>query len=336
MRRLLPSLLLPVLASVALFATSTAHARQLEYRAPEASCPSQGEVAARIAARAPEGRAIRIDVQPTANGFRGEVVVGEGERQSARSVEARACDAVIEALTLLVALARDEQEPPPTERNETAAEPAPPPPPPRTRPAWSAPDERDGLAEVRSSRERGPLAGVFGSSVLTSAFTGPEVVFGTSIFAELGARGGIAGLRWLEPAVRASFVRTRSIGWPERAGVQPDVVLTGGALDLCALTAWLDGRLAVGACSRTEIAALDAGVEGNDAHSRSHLWATTGGIGRARWTFPTRIVIQPMVELSGGMLAVLTRDRLDFAGHDPMVAAPWVWTGAISGGIELR
>lgn len=334
MRCLLPSLLLPVVASVALLATSTAHARQVEYRAPGGSCPSQGEVAARIDARAPEGSAIRIDVQPTANGFRGEVIVGDGERQSARSVEARACDAVIEALTLLVALDRDEPEPPASQRHETAADPTT---PPRPAPALSSTwDERDGLAGGRSSRERGPLAGVFGSSVLTSAFTGPEVLFGTSIFAELGARGGVAGLRWLEPAARASFVRTRSIGWAERGGVQPDVVLTGGALDLCALTAWIDGRLAVGACSRTEIAALDAGVEGTDAHSRSHLWATTGGIGRARWTFPTSIIIQPMVELSGGMLAALTRDRLDFAGHAPMVAAPWLWTAAITGGIELR
>lgn len=337
MRRLLPSLL-PVLGTIAVFATSTAHARELEYRAPGGSCPAQGEVAARIDARAPEGRAIRVDVQPTASGFRGEVVVGEGERRSVRSVEARACDAVIEALTLLVALDRDEPEPPASQRDEAPAERATSPRPAAapTMPVQSTADGRDDLAGARSPKERGPLAGVFGTSVRTGSFAGGKMLFGNEVFAELAAPGGALGVRWLKPAMRASFVRMRSIGWAERSGVQPHVVAMGGALDLCALTTWSDDDLTVAACSRTELASLDVGVEGNDASSRTHLWATTGGVGRARWSFATRTIVRPIVEVTGGLLATLTRDHLHFAGHDPVVASPWLWTAAIAAGVELR
>lgn len=80
--------------------------RELDYRAP-AGCPSEVEVSTSLEARAPTGRDARIDVIPDSAGFRGDLVVGAGDHRLARSVQARTCAAVADALTLVVVLDRE-------------------------------------------------------------------------------------------------------------------------------------------------------------------------------------------------------------------------------------
>ena len=162
------------------------------------------------------------------------------------------------------------------------------------------------------------------------------MLIGTSLSAEVAAKRGVAGLWWLRPTARGSFLRTTSTGWTERGGVSPDFTVTGGAVDVCQISPWSEDQLTLSICSRTEAGSLSASAAGDDASSQSRWWLTTGAVGRARYVFSVRGPVRPMIELTGGALASLIRDRFHFPGHGEIVASPWLWTAAIGGGIELR
>src|SRR5690349_14434529 len=85
-----------------------AAARDVVYRAPD-ECPDRDEVVAKIESRTPTGSPARIDVTKTSSGFHGDLVVGDGEKQVSRSVDAKTCGAVVEALSLVVALNHDQE-----------------------------------------------------------------------------------------------------------------------------------------------------------------------------------------------------------------------------------
>jgi hypothetical protein len=331
------------MAAAALLATSSAFGRDVDYHAAE-GCPTRAEVSAWIAEQPGEperGRAARIEILPTGGSFRGSVVVGEGALQQSRSVEARTCSAVVEALLLVVALDREEEQ-----ETQASTGPAqdrasqPTAPQPAATPIADAPASanRDAAIDVRKSThdERGDLAGVFGSTFAASAFARAELLFGTSLFAELDALNGVAGFSWLRPSVRGAFVRRRSTPWTESGGVEPDFIVTGGILDGCLASPWRSTSFTLFACSTTEIASLSASAAGVDTSAQSRWWLATGAVGRARFVFPVHGSVRPMIELSAGALAPLRRDRFHFEGHDAVAASPWLWTASIGGGIELR
>ena len=95
--------MLSLLVLAAALVPQPASARELDYRAP-AGCPSQADVSTSLDARAPTGRDARIDIISEAAGYRGDLVVGAGDHRLARSVQARTCAAVVDALTLVVVL----------------------------------------------------------------------------------------------------------------------------------------------------------------------------------------------------------------------------------------
>ncbi len=313
-----------------LVTTREARAGEVGYRSVE-GCPSRADVDARL--RASGTRDVHIDIARSHAGYRGELLVGDGESRLTRTVEAQTCGAVVDALALVVALDREE----PATVDDVEPPPADPEPAMAGQPAVPGSPGRDSATGATGRPEDGSrVVGAFGSTFMTTSFADGEMLFGTSLFAEVAAPRGVAGLSWLKPSARASFLRTSSTSWTDVGGVSPDFTVTGGAVDVCALGLWNDETLGLSACSRTEVGSLAVLAAGDDASSQSRRWLATGAVGRARFVFTTRGRVRPLLEVSGGVLVPLVRDRFHFPGHDAIVASGSLWTAAIGGGIELR
>ena len=258
---------------------AAAGARDLVYRAA-AGCPSPADVAARLEARAPAGRDARIDVSAAKGGFRGEVVLGDGERRLARSVEARTCAAVVEALTLVVALDRDDDEHSDGARQlgGAAASPAVDQAAPGAA-AWPpAQDAKDSpppaSPSAPSSRTMQLVAGLGASG---TAFAEGAVIFAAPVFVELDF---IAP--WAH-AIRGSFVRSFPASLDDEGDVRPEFRVTAGALDYCPISALTRRRgheaptFLLAACGHGEIGVLAARDARDPQSERSRLWANAGG-----------------------------------------------------------
>lgn len=337
-----------VLGFVAASWPAAAGARDLVYRAP-AGCPSQADVAAGLEARAPAGRDARIDVSAAKGGFRGDVVLGEGERRLARSVEARTCAAVVEALALVVALDRDDDAHGDDE-GRAGAPPAAPPADlegPGAAAATPAPDAPPPVSPAPPASTTTQIVAGIGASGTT--FANGAVLFATPVFVELDFVAP-----WVH-ALRASFVRS----FPATTSdviVRPELRVTAGALDYCPISAVTRRRgreaptFLLTACAHSELGVLDAAGVGDPQSERSRVWANTGAIVRTRvGTGGTGI--RPYLELSGGLLAPLVREHFHFAAStsrssaavdvsgspsDVTVTAPPVlWTLALGAGLVL-
>jgi len=317
---------------LALCWTRHAGARGLDYRAVD-GCPEREVVLARLASGGSGARDVRIEIQRADAGFRGEVLVGDGDDRLVRSVEARTCPAVIEALALVVALDQQDRDgeadqgQPATEPQHVRTE--------TVRPS-PAPDERatTPLTPRRLERTSG-LVGALGGAVQTTSFANGKMLSGASLFGEIAADTGIAGQWWLRPSARATLFWSTTM-WTERGGVEPDFTVRGGSLDVCERAPWGEPTAVLSICSRTEIGSLVAGAAGDSASSRSRWWLASGGAGRARVVFSRHSRVRPMIEVTAGFLVPLIRDRFHFPGHDTIVASRWLWTASIGGGIELR
>jgi hypothetical protein len=310
-------------ASALILVPSTASARDLDYRATD-GCPDRAVVAARIEALSPEGRSASIDIRSTKSGFHGQLVLGTGEDRVERNVDAHTCSAVVDALVLVVSLDREDVEAP------AADKPSPPVAAATAESASVAPQARD--AGPTPTTGRSSIGTAFGATFLTTSFAQNEKMLGAMLFAEIAAAESIAG--WFRPSARGSFMWTTTPTWTERNGIQPDFTILGGALDGCLSTR--EDSIVVSACSRTQFASLAASTTTGDKSSHSRAWFATGAIGRARVAFMNHGDVRPILELSGGLLAPVVRDRFHFDGHDPVVAAPWIWTAEIGGGVALR
>jgi hypothetical protein len=321
----------PVLRAFALLGSfaaasspSGAGARELGYRAPS-GCPSRDEVAARIEARAPAGRDARIEVIAEGSGFRGDVVLGAGERQLTRSVEAQTCAAVVEALALVVALDRDEDPRAPEE--PTSAPPAAPPlaPTPDV-PAVAPPSP---IAETRR-----PLMILVGADASGTGFARGTAIYAVPVFAELDFVAP-----WLH-ALRGGFIYSFPTT-TSNARVRPQFQVTAATLDLCPFAFVSRPRgngmspFVITACAHGEVGFLDAAGAGDPKSQHRRLWTNAGAVVRSRvglgGTMPS-----PFVEVSGGLLAPLVRDHFHFEDNDPITAPPLLWTLALGVGLVVR
>ena len=290
-----------------------ASARELVYRAPS-GCPSQADVAAKLEARAPTGRNARIDVSAAKGGFRGDVVLGEGEGRLARSVEARTCGAVVEALALVVALDRDEAVGKDAAPESEPASTVPPPDAPSSSAGGAAP-ARDEVAPSSSARSRRVETAV-GVGASGTAFANGGVLLASPVFVEL------SGLpSWL-PAFRTSFLyslptTTTVAGVAPKYDVRPRFQLMAGGIDLCPLHYAPGGSSTFSfvGCAHGELGTLRAEAAGDPESSHSRVWAAAGGLARARAITAgpgTRVFL----EIGAGLLAPLVRDRFYFASSD--------------------
>lgn len=291
-----------------------ASARELDYRAP-AGCPSEADVARSLEARAPSGRDARIDVSAEGAGFRGELVVGAGEHRLARSVQARTCAAVVDALTLVVVLDRE---------SDVSVEDVP----------AAAPDESTSTSTSepapvgeRSERQRHAYVGL---GLAGTSFANGAVASGLQLSVEVDF--GVPFAR----GIRATLLPYEKVGSSDDA--RPTFTRSGGALDYCPV-AFLDShgpRVAVmaDACVRGEIASLHAIGPVKVGGERERLWTSAGAIGRARLSVG-RAGVRPYVEANAGLLAPLARDRFHFEGAEPVRAPPVQWLLAVQLGLVI-
>lgn len=311
-----------------------AQAREVVYRAPD-ECPDRDEVIARIDARAPTGGPARIDVTKTDRGFHGELVVGEGEKQVSRSVDAQTCGAVVEALSLVVALSHDDESgpidpaPPPAKVTTDTSEPPPdadagrplPPPPRKTR--WSI-----GHSFALGS---GSIEAMNGLTFFVGAL-GAKPLFDFPIF-EPSARVGL-GFTFPTGVGNAPVVRTATGVYCPGCG--PVMTLVKQHVDLCPFGAGQHGStVSFAICGRTELGVLVADNAGTTADAKARFWAAMGPIGRVRVFLTSGGVVRPFFEGEAGAIAILRRDRFHFDGYDTIVANPWAAVIAMNVGVVL-
>ena len=104
-------------------------------------------------------------------------------------------------------------------------------------------------------------------------------------------------------------------------GIKAEASLFGGAFDGC-IGSHRARVLEVATCSRTEVGSLHAEAIGFVAGAESRLWLTTGAVVRARVHLVRGNALVPNLELAGGALAAMTRDRFYFEGSERPVIAP--------------
>lgn len=301
-------------ALLAVLLPTAADARELEYAAP-AGCPSRGEVTARIEKAAPRGRPARITVVKDEVLFRGEVVVGEGPDRLARTITAQTCDALVDELTLVVALDQGPRDDDARPREARAASPTP------------APEPEPAPAPDASTRA--PKSGWRPSEIaLGAGCVGmtwhDRLMPAVAVFGELALRRGA----W-EPSARLTlaYVFPTEV---QANGVS--LALTTAGIDLCPLAFGGDmSRTSV--CGRLDVGIVDASADG--VGSDTTRWLAGAGLVEERLTFGEPGLPRPFVELAGGVVAPMTRHRFfstDDSGNDVPVVQ---WTLALAGGVVL-
>jgi hypothetical protein len=254
-----------IAAFVAACAPLAASAREIEYRAP-AGCPSHEEVTRRLDASSPEGRPARIEVRRVGAGFAGEVVLGDGTTRVLRTVDARTCIAVVEALVLVIALDRDPAAPEPA--SSEAADPAEAradlEPAPAAAPV-AAPSvaQRDAPARATPSAEVASSSFViaFGATFSGTSFAEGSVLPGGAVFFDVASGTGLGEIAWLKPSARLSFGRSLPTA-TSRTGVIPELTLTAASVDVCPLSVGVTTQVGIVACGRAELGWLTAGAKG--------------------------------------------------------------------------
>lgn len=352
---------LPALATAAavLLVHASAEGREVDYRAPS-ECPPAADVTARIESRAPRGAPARLAIAKTKSGFHGDLVAGEGDSRLARSVDARSCGAVVEALALVLALASDAEDARPIETAEPA-EPVPGAPP---APAGAHSDRDDGNAAstptapaaqadkpATEATDSGPrrLFG-FGSNVSYSGFSENHTLFGISVYGDLALPARILGLSFLQPSFRASIggtlpqsssagvVRQTPIGPGQStfcADCGPEITMLKTAFDACPVGVNLDGGVSFTACARGEIGMLIADLSGSTAAAERRAWMAAGPMIRSRVVWGSGDY-RPVFELTAGAVAPLRRDRFHYDDYPTVAAAPWVWSAGFGAGMVFR
>jgi hypothetical protein len=310
-----------------------ASGRDLRYSAPEA-CPSRDEVARRVEAAQPEGRAARLDIRSAGHGFRGGLVLGEGEGRVERSVAAKTCGAVVDALVLVIALDRPAEAEAPAEVEATSEDAPTAPEDEAAHPATAAPPPAaERTAPSPAAAPRADLSAGLGASATTFA---PWVTMkGVSAFVDVArARPALGPLR---PSARLTLARTLPLGKD-----QVRLELTTATLDACpvGLDLW---RVTASACARGELGAIT--FSDGDA-SKTRPWTTLGLAVRARATLGAIGGARPFVEIGGAAAVPTIRDtflrpRVPGSGdggvsYDGTSAASILLSAALAVGVAFR
>jgi hypothetical protein len=295
-------------------------AGEVVYRAPP-ECPSQSVIASRLAGS--ESRAASIEVSGGGAAYKGEIVLGEG---SARTIEGRTCAAVVEALLLIASLD--------TEKDEVPIEPE----PNVTKPTAVAEPIADVVppaADVGPAqpmrKETRPVDIALGVGAFVTSFADGNAFQGGSIFGEVAAKAPVFSGIW--PSARIGVSRTLPLH-VARSYAVAHFVVTSATVDLCPFgVAIPEASLSLAACARGEVGALDASTTPVANAGATQLWSRAGGLGRVRFA-PRGSGLRPFVEVSGGAMAPLVRDRFLILDEriEPSVLA---WSGSIQGGVVL-
>ena len=293
---------------------------RIEYVAA-ASCPSADSFRARFFARTDRARAardeddanartVRVRVTGGARRFAGSLIVEEGRTpRGERSVSARTCLEVVDALALIAALTVD------PEASTTANGGA----PPAQRPLdpldglfFLHQDEANETATPLRLAPRGPpplpgAAWAAGATLGVRSGVGPALVPTAGLFIDLEWPG-----RSFRPSARATLMGALP-SEATRGDRSATFQWLGGRFDLCPLrTAF--GRFVVTPCLAVETGTLlaTAGANVPDGQRERRAWVATGGLATATFY----VLPHAFVGAEAGALALLLRERFYF---DPTV-----------------
>lgn len=348
-------------AAVGTAGTASAQsAASVEYSAP-ASCPSEDDVTARIAAHRSPGERARIGIERNAKGgYHGDLLLvgSDGTERVHRAVDAQTCGAVVEAIALVAALAphaaasdgdgggvpadgrpRVEEA---TAPSEPSSAPAAVDPPAASRSNVDAPTKVT-VSRARSTRF------VVGANPLTgTSFGAGRWMVGFGVFAEADGSSNLFDAPLLQPSARISIGGTlpttsgdRTLDWGSCSDCGPQVRLITLALDLCPIGAGHHDRIGFAVCAHNEIGSIVARAGGRVA-SDTRLWGAIGPLARARFVVnrPRGGITEPgsiFVEVAGGGLAPVRRDAFYFYDIGSAFLAPsFLWTAAIGVGAVLQ
>lgn len=297
-------LLFRLAALAALLMPGSALARELVYRVDD-GCPALADVQAALDERSPAGAHVQLEAHTTPTGFEGILIVGSAP---ARTLHARTCQAVVDALLVVASLTETESPAPVVVAPVHTPLPPIQPPPAPYRP------------------EFGWVAGV---AVSSTSLTRAELLLGGRVFLELQR------LRGWRPSLRAGLGWATTTPWTPMGGLEPTFTTLAGELDVCAWPA-VHGRLEFGGCVHGQVGALTAGAVDRPELTRTRAWALVGPTARGRYVFDTHSVTKPMVELAAGALATLVRDSFHYPAHDVLQPAPVLWSVMLAVGVVLR
>ena len=330
----------------------------IEYKAP-ASCPTEGDVAARIAAHRSQGDRTRIGIEQNAKGgYHGEVVIvgSDGNERVHRSVDAQTCGGVVEAIALVAALAprspeNDDGGSAPVTATETPEpESAPPPKESKTERATDAPAAPVTLdAPARVTVSRHSTRFVVGATPFTGTTFGVDrLMVGFGAFAEADGPSNLFDVPFLQPSARLAIGGTlptrsgdRTLDWGSCSDCGPQVRLVTLTLDLCPIGAGHHDRVGFAMCMHNEIGTIVARA-GNRTDSDTRLWGAIGPMARARFVAnaPRGGVTEPgaiFVEVNGGGIAPLRRDAFYFYDIGSAFLTPtFLWTFGIGVGVVVQ
>ena len=321
-----------------------AAAGELTYAAAE-GCPARAVFEQRAAERAPNARDARVLIRHRPSSFVGDVSIGTGDDVVERRVEGRTCEAVLDALVLVLSLdhgaspAAGLVEPAPVETSAATVR----------APRGAADPDVDAapLAEPKDARSAVELA--FGQQLQVRKLQ-RKLVVGPALVAEVGGPG-LFGYGPYRPSARLDLVALSSYegsGGPVHLGNGDALVSTtllGLGLDVCpvgfAVVSTARLELTMSAC-----ALMNVGSGGAYEHA---LWTDAGGLGRVAMQLGRKGHVRGFVELSGGILgrlgsalpvssvsttrsANVTEAQATFAS--PLSSGP-MWTAGIGGGVVL-
>lgn len=301
---------------------NTAAAGELRYRAP-AACPPREDVKQRVDARAPDGRAVDLTIEGSAadKAFVGDAVVGTGDDAVHRRLEGQTCDAVIDAMLLVLALDRSTEGAPAPSAADVDVSPT----------SSGVTETTSAVRDVAASDERPDVRSSVEVALGTSTILRQldfKTLFGSNVFVEVGAPASLAP--WYRPTARAGFAYVSEMAKEGTA----EAIFWGAGLEVCPLgvaaTSTRHVDVTLSACGALNL--------GSRKLYASRLWADAGGIGRALVQIGRKGRFRGFVHVDGGVLQRLG-DPLAMPSEDTGPVALTVprndtmWTFGLGGGV---
>jgi hypothetical protein len=280
--------------------------------------------------RVPRARVVDLTIESGGpdKSFVGDAVVGSGDDAVHRRLEGQTCEAIVDAMLLVLALDRptDSAGAAPTTTTGAEVKPA------RSAPFEASAAERDRAASAPAVDSRSSVEIALGTSAIARQLDF-RTVLGSKLFVEVAAPASLAP--WYRPSARFGLQHVSEFEWGDDSA--PEARLWGAGLDLCPL-----GVAAVSS-RHLDVTFSACGVSnfGSVTVYESRFWIDAGALGRANVQIGRKGHFRGFVGVDGGILRRLDappdRPASPSSLWDPLaITVPRnnaMWTFALSGGV---